>query len=106
VDAGVMLISGSDCPIEDPSPILGLHALVDRNGFVPEQCITIEEALKTYTINAAYGAFEEDIKGSIEVGKLADLVILDRNPLDVPKDKIKKIQVVETIIRGKSVYKR
>ncbi|MFX0000735.1 MAG: amidohydrolase [Candidatus Hodarchaeota archaeon] len=106
VDAGVILISGSDCPIEDPSPILGLHALVNRNGFIPEQCITIEEALKTYTINAAYGAFEEKIKGSIEIGKLADLVILDKNPLEVPNDQIKDIQVIETIIRGKSVYKQ
>ncbi|MFW9900419.1 MAG: amidohydrolase [Candidatus Thorarchaeota archaeon] len=106
VDAEVMLISGSDCPIEDPSPILGLHALVTRNGFVPEQCITIEDALKTYTINAAFGAFEENVKGSIEIGKLADFVILDKNPLEVPKDKIKEIQVVETIIRGKSVFVR
>ena len=106
VDAGVMLISGSDCPIEDPSPILGLHALVNRNGFVPEQCIPMEEALKTYTINAAYGAFEEKVKGSIEAGKLADLVILDKNPLEVPIDKIRDIQIMETIIRGKSVYKK
>ena len=106
VDAGVMLISGSDCPIEDPNPILGLHALVTRNGFVPEQSISIEDALKTYTINAAFGAFEENVKGSIEGGKLADLVILDRNPLEVPKDKIKEIQVIETIIRGDTVYKK
>ena len=106
LDGGVMLISGSDCPIEDPSPILGLHALVNRNGFVPEQCITMEEALKTYTINAAYGAFEDDVKGSIEVGKLADLVILDKNPLEIDKDRIKGIQVVETIIRGKSIFKK
>ena len=106
LDGGVMLISGSDCPIEDPSPILGLHALVTRNGFVPEQCITMEEALKTYTISSAYGAFEDNIKGSIEVGKLADLVILDTNPLEVSEDKIKDIQVLETIIRGKTVYKK
>ena len=106
LDGGVMLISGSDCPIEDPSPILGLHALVNRNGFVPEQCITMEEALKTYTISAAYGAFEDNVKGSIEVGKLADFVILDRNPLEIDKDHIKGIQVLETIIRGKSVFKK
>ncbi|MFX1418825.1 MAG: amidohydrolase [Promethearchaeota archaeon] len=106
LDSGVMLISGSDCPIEDPSPILGLHALVTRNGFIPEQCISIEDALKTYTINAAYAAFEEDIKGSIEVGKLADLVILNENPLETPKEDIQNIQVLETIIRGKSVFKK
>ncbi|MFX1593000.1 MAG: amidohydrolase, partial [Promethearchaeota archaeon] len=104
IDAGIVLVSGSDCPVEDPSVIMGLHALVNRNGFVPEQCIPMMEALKSYTINAAYAAFEEDIKGSIEVGKLADLVILDKNPLEVSKDKIKDIQVLETIIRGKTVF--
>jgi predicted amidohydrolase YtcJ len=106
VDAGVVCASGSDCPVEDPDVIWGLHALVNRNGFIPEQCISIEEALKSYTINGAYAAFEDDVKGSIEVGKLADLVILDKNPLEVPKDEIKNIQVIETIIRGKTVYKR
>ncbi|MBY9014207.1 MAG: amidohydrolase [Candidatus Lokiarchaeota archaeon] len=105
VDAGIVIASGSDGPVEDPNPILGLHAMVNREGFVPEESISIEEALKTYTINGAYAAFEEDVKGSIEVGKLADFAILDRNPLEIPKDEIKQIQVVETIIRGKTVYK-
>jgi predicted amidohydrolase YtcJ len=106
IDGGVILISGSDAPIEDPNPILGLHALVNRNGFIPEQCISMEEALKTYTINAAYGAFEDKIKGSIEVGKLADFVILDKNPLEIKNNKIKDIQVLKTLIRGKAVYKK
>ena len=106
VDAGVVIASGSDGPVEDPNPILGLHAMVNREGFIPEESISIEDALKTYTINGAYAAFEEDIKGSIEVGKLADFVILDNNPLRIPKDGIKKIKVVETIIRGKIVYKK
>ncbi len=106
VEAGVVIASGSDCPIEDPDVILGLHALVTRNGFIPEQCIPIKEALKTYTINAAYASFEEDIKGSIEVGKLADFVILDKNPLETPKETIKTIKVLETIIRGKTVFRK
>ena len=106
VHAGVVLASGSDCPVEDPNPILGLHAVVTRNSFVPEECLSVEEAIKSYTINAAYAAFEEDIKGSIEVGKFADLVILDKNPLDAPKDKIQEIIVLETIIKGESVYKK
>ncbi len=105
VHAGVVLASGSDCPVEDPNPILGLHALVTRNSFVPEECLSIEEALKSYTINAAYAAFEETIKGTIEVGKYADLVILDKNPLNTPEDKIQEIRVMETIIRGKKVFK-
>ncbi len=106
IDAGIVLASGSDCPVEEPNVIMGLHALVDRNGFVPEQCISIEEALKSYTINAAYAAFEENIKGSIEEGKLADFVILDKNPLEIPNNKIKDIQILETIIRGKTIYKK
>jgi len=104
IDAGVILASGSDCPIEDPSPLLGLHALINRNGLVIEECISVEEALKTYTLNAAYAAFEEDVKGSIEVGKLADLVILNKNPMEIPKEEIKEIKVLETIIRGKTVF--
>lgn len=105
VDAGVVIASGSDCPVEDPHPIMGLHALVTRNLFVPEQCISVEEALKSYTINAAFAAFEENLKGSIEEGKFADLVILDKNPLETPKDKIRNINIVETIIKGNSVFK-
>ncbi len=109
LDAGVLIASGSDCPVEDPSPILGLYALCTRGGFIPEQCISIQDALKSYTINAAYAAFEEDIKGSIEVGKFADLVILDKNPIEVAKtsaENLKDIQVLETIIRGKTVFKK
>jgi predicted amidohydrolase YtcJ len=106
IDAGIIMASGSDSPIEDPDIISGLHALVTRNGFIPEQCLTMGEALKTYTINGAYAAFEENIKGSIEVGKLADFVILDRNPLEISDEEIQEIQIVETIIRGKTVYKK
>lgn len=106
VDAGVVLAAGSDCPVEDPNPLLGLYNLVTRNGFVPEQCLSIQEALKAYTINGAYASFEEKVKGSIDVGKLADLVILNKNPLEVPMDRIREIQVVETIIRGKTVYRK
>jgi hypothetical protein len=106
LDAGILIASGSDCPIEEPDVVMGLHALVTRNGFVPEECISMEEALKTYTINGAYAAFEENIKGSIEVGKLADFVILDKNPLEVHENEIKDLEVLETIIRGKTVYKK
>jgi len=106
LDAGVIIASGSDCPVEDPNPILGIHAMVNREAFFPEEAISVGDALKTFTINGAYAAFEEEVKGSIEVGKLADLVILTQNPLEVPKDKIKEIKVCETIIRGKSLFKK
>ena len=106
IDAGIILAAGSDCPVEDPDPILGLHAMVTREGYGPQECVSINDALKTYTINGAYAAFEEDVKGSIEVGKLADLVMLNRNPLEISKDEIRDLEVVETIIRGKTIYKR
>jgi predicted amidohydrolase YtcJ len=106
VDAKVVIAAGSDGPVEKPSIIEGLHAMVTRNGLVPEQCISIEDALKSYTINGAYAAFQEKIKGSIEVGKLANLVILDKNPLKVPTDQIRQLKIIETIIRGKTVYKK
>jgi len=106
IEAGVICASGSDSPVEDPDVIWGLHALVNRDDFIPEECISIKEALKTYTINGAYSAFEEDIKGSIDVGKLADFVILDKNPLEIPKNEIKNLQVLETVIRGKTVFKK
>ena len=106
IKAGVIIAAGSDGPVENPNVIDGLHAMVNRNGFVPDECVSIMDALKAYTINGAYAAFQEEIKGSIEVGKLANLVILNKNPLDLSKDDIKTLQVVETIIRGKSVYKK
>ena len=106
IDAGIILAAGSDGPVENPSVIDGLHAMVNRNGFIPNECISIEEALKAYTINGAYAAFEEDIKGSIEVGKLANFVILDKNLLKIPKSELRSVIVLETIIRGKTVYRK
>jgi predicted amidohydrolase YtcJ len=81
---------------------------VSRGGEVigPDQRVTPMEALEAITINAAYQCFEEATKGSIEVGKLADLVILDRNPLTVDPMAIKDIRVVETIKEGKPIYRR
>ena len=102
----MIIAAGSDGPVENPSVIDGLHAMVNRNGFVPDECVPIMDALKAYTINGAYAAFQEEIKGSIDVGKLANFVILNKNPLDLSKDDIKTLQVVETIIRGKTVYKK
>jgi hypothetical protein len=103
---GIVMAAGSDCPVEVPDVIQGLHAMVTRNGFVPKECVSIKDALKAYTINGAYAAFEEDVKGTIEKGKLADFVILDKNPLDLKPEEVKDLEVVETVIRGKTVFKK
>jgi len=78
---------------------------VTRKSFTEEN-LTVEEALKTYTLNAAYASFDENNKGTIEVGKLADLTVLSDDLFNVPPDEIKKAKVEMTIVDGKIVYSR
>ncbi len=105
LDAGINMMGGSDAPVEPVSPILGIYAAVAREPF-PEERLTVKDALRLYTVNAAYGAFEEDIKGSIEKGKLADLVVLSSNPYKSPIKEIRDIKVEMTIVGGQIVYRR
>ncbi len=106
IQAGVIICNGTDAPVEDINPFVNFHAAItrklpDRSQFYPDQCMTREEALRSYTINGAYAAFEEDIKGSLSPGKLADLVILNQDIMTIPEDEILKIKIVSTIIGGK-----
>ena len=109
-----MLCFGSDWTVAPINPLLGIYAAVTRrtlddknpNGWIPEQKITVEEAIKAYTINNAYAAFEENVKGSIDVGKLADLVILNEDILTIDPVKIKDVKVDMTVFDGKVIYKR
>ena len=99
-----------DSPVKMPNQILALHNAVNRetqSGRIlgEDQRLTVMEALKALTINAAYQYFEENEKGSIEVGKVADFVILDNNPLKVNYSEIKDIKVLETIKEGNTIYK-
>lgn len=103
--AGVITMGGSDAPVEPVSPLLGISAAVARNTFSQER-LTIEEALRLYTMNAAHGSFEEEEKGSIEKGKLADLVVLSKDPCKVAPEQIKNIKVEMTIVGGNIVYAR
>ena len=96
---------GSDCPMEPLSPLLGIQAAVTRECF-PEERITVDEALRLYTVGAAYASFEENISGSIEKGKSADLTVLSRNPLRVPTNEIGDIKVDMTIVSGRVVYSK
>jgi len=102
---GVKVAGGSDCPMEPLNPLLGMQEAVLRESF-PEQRLTVEEALRMYTVDAAYSSGEEKVKGSIEDGKLADLTILSNDPLAVPMDELKDVNVEMTIIDGKVVYSK
>lgn len=104
IDAGIVLAGASDAPIESASVLEGIHACVTRRGLVPEQIIPIAEALRVFTYNAAYALGQEDIKGSLEPGKLADFVILDQNIQTVAANQITDIKIVATYHRGKQIY--
>jgi len=100
---GIPVAGSSDAPVEPISPLLGIWAAVARESF-PEERISVEEALEAYTINAAYMSFEENVKGSIEMGKFADLTVLSQNPSKIETEKIRDIRVEMTIVGGKIVY--
>jgi len=103
ISHGVRLAASSDAPVEPLSPLLGIWAAVTQHEFLEER-LSAEEALKTYTVDAAYFSFEENVKGSIEVGKYADFTVLSHNPLKVKPEKIKDIRVEMTVVEGKVVY--
>ena len=100
LDEGVKVVGGSDCPMEPLSPLLGIQEVVLRKEF-PEQRLNVEEALRMYTSDAAYSSYEENIKGSIQKGKVADLTILSADPTLVAPETIKDINVELAIIDGK-----
>ena len=111
-DAGARLAFGSDWFVAPPSPLEGIYAAVTRRtlddknpgGWVPEQKITVEDALRAYTSGAAYAEFAESCKGTLERGKLADFVILDRDLTRIAPETIRDSQVVMTMVGGKIVY--
>jgi predicted amidohydrolase YtcJ len=113
-DSGAVIINGTDVPVEPVSPIASFYSLVTRktlagepeNGYEPEQKLTRSEALRAYTLDAAYAAFEEDIKGSIEVGKLADFTILSRDILTVADEELLDTRVEKTIVDGDVIFSR
>jgi predicted amidohydrolase YtcJ len=100
---GIRVVGGSDCPMEPLSPLLGVQTAVTREVF-PEQQVTIDEALRMYTVDAAYSSGEENLKGSIETGKLADLTVLSHDPRIVPPNEIENIKVEMTLVGGRIAY--
>ena len=108
---GAIICNGTDAPVEDVNPIACYHATVTRKTkdgslFFPEQRMSREEALRSYTINGAYAAFQEDILGSLTPGKLADITVLSKDIMTVPEHEILDTEVLYTIVGGKTVYKR
>ncbi len=106
---GAIVGNGTDAPVEDMSPIACFYASVTRklkdgSVFYPDQRMTRQEALRSYTWNNAYAAFEEKLKGSLEPGKLADITVLSRDILTVPDDEIMAADVVYTIVGGKVAF--
>lgn len=110
LDAGTNLTSSSDAPVTYPNWRMGVQAAVLREGLVsgkvsgPEECITVEEAIRTYTINGAWQDRMEDVKGSIEVGKVADFCVIGEDILTVDPHKIGEIPVMMTIVAGQIVF--
>ena len=113
IDHGAVIVNGTDVPVEPIDPLASFYASVTRktlkgvpnNGYEPKQKMTRLEALKSYTINAAYAAFEEKIKGSIEIGKYADFTVLSKNIITIPENQLLNTKVLYTIINGKIEYK-
>jgi hypothetical protein len=117
LDSGARIAGGSDTPafpVDYTNPLWGIYAAVTRQdtegnppgGWYPEERVTRLDALKMFTINAAYAAFEEDIKGSLAPGKLADLTILSKDILSIPESEILETEVLMTIVGGRVVYQK
>jgi predicted amidohydrolase YtcJ len=108
LESGVMVAGSSDTPVVPGNPLVGVYAAVTRQAesgqtLLPEEAISPHRALALYTVNAAYASFEEDIKGSITPGKLADIIVLSEDPTRLPPERIKDIKVEMTIIGGEVV---
>ncbi|MBN6188872.1 amidohydrolase [Aneurinibacillus sp. BA2021] len=114
IDAGSHIVGGSDAPVELVNPFHGIYAAVTRmdragspaGGWYPEEKMTREEALRSFTIWAAEGSFEEKLKGSLEEGKLADFIVIDRDIMKCPEEELKDIAVLTTVVGGEVVYEK
>ncbi len=112
LDAGARVTFGSDWSVAPATPLEGIYAAVTRRtldganpgGWVPEQKISVEEALRAYTADAAYASFEENRKGTLKAGMLADFVLIDRDLTAIPPETIRDARILETVVGGKVVY--
>ena len=114
IQSGVVLANGSDFPVEEPNPMLGLYAAITRQdpsgqpatGWMPDQRLSRDDMLKSFTWNGAYASHAEKTLGSLEVGKLADLLVLDKNIMTIAAKEILTTQTLFTVIGGEVVYQK
>jgi predicted amidohydrolase YtcJ len=111
MDGGAVICNGTDAPVEDIDPIPSFYATVTRKmkggtAFFPEQRLSREEALRTYTLNGAYAAFQENLLGSLKPGKLADITVLSKDIITVAEEEIPKTEVRLTIVGGQVLYQK
>jgi len=114
IDAKAKVVFGSDWPVAPATPLEGIYAAVTRRtlddknpeGWFPEQKISVEQALRAYTIDAAYSSFDEKIKGSLEKSKLADFVVLNKNIFNIAPEKIREVSVLNTVVGGRVVFEK
>jgi predicted amidohydrolase YtcJ len=114
LDSGARLAFGSDFPVEQVNPMLGIHAAVTRQdlegwpegGWLPEQRVSREDAIRAFTLDAAYAGFMEQLTGSLETGKRADFIVLDQDIMQIPAADIASLRVAETWLDGERVFTR
>lgn len=112
LDQGTIIAAGSDFPVEPVNPFFGIHASVTRQdrsdeppgGWFSDEAMTLREALQAFTLDAAYAAKSESLYGSLEPGKLADFILIDRDPFQIPPSELDNIKVLETWVEGKKVF--
>ncbi|HHW26869.1 MAG TPA: amidohydrolase [Firmicutes bacterium] len=112
--AGIPLAGGSDSPVEPPDPMWGIYAAVTRKdmdgnprgGYYPNERISVSDAVHMFTMGAAFAAFEEDVKGTLEPGKLADFVVLSHDPFAISSDRLKDVEVLMTVVGGEIAYQK
>jgi predicted amidohydrolase YtcJ len=112
--SGARIANGSDFPVEAVNPLWGFYASITRQdragnpagGWLAAERMSREEALRSFTLDAAYAAFEEKEKGSLEAGKLADFVVLSKDIMTIPPTEVLQTEVVRTVVGGKAVWER
>jgi predicted amidohydrolase YtcJ len=109
--SGAVVVNGTDPPVEDIDPIANFYSSVSRrmsdgSVFFPEQRMTRQQALESYTVNPAFAAFEEHVKGSLSVGKLADITVFSKDIMTIPEEEIPTAEVIFTIIGGRIVFRK